>query len=135
MVICAELFAAKMKAEGIRFNVIDRDDGGCVLSVPFEDRTTNVFFDGDNNGTHPALRTVFEHCPAEKIADVLVVCNELNVKYRWVKFCIDNDCDIMVEDDAIVSPESAGEELLELVFRTASIIKDVKPTIMRAIYS
>ena len=134
MVICAELFIAKMDAMGVNYNVKETDDR-VIISVPFSGTITNVILDNDDNGTHPALRTVFEHCPEDKMADVLFVCNQMNMRFRWVKFYVDNDSDIMIEDDAIVSPENAGDELLELVYRTATIIKEAKPMIMRAIYS
>ena len=135
MVICAESFIAKLESLGLKYSTHDLDNGGTCISVMFDGRSTNVFFDGDDNGTHVALRTVFENCPADRIADMLIVCNSLNCRFRWVKFCVDKDNDIMVEDDAIVEPESAGEECMELLARTVGIIKDAKPTIMRAIYS
>ena len=134
MVICAEMFVAKLNAQDLKFDVRDLDDGGTVVSIAFDGKTTNIFFSGDDGGTHVALRTVFENCPVDRISDLLIVCNKLNNDYRWLKFCIDKDNDIMVEDDAILSPETAGEECYELLVRTVTILKEVKPTIMRAIY-
>ena len=131
---CAEMFVAALNAKELNFNVNETEDA-VYVRVPFDGRVTHVIFDNRDNGVHVALRTVFEKCPADKVPDLLVACNALNVQYRWVKFCIDNDNDIMVEDDAIVSPETAGEECFELVIRTAQIINDVKPTLMRIIYS
>ena len=134
MNICAELFVAKMDAVNVHYTVSEREDK-VIIRVPFDGYTTNVVLDNDDDGTHPALRTVLENCPDDKIADVIYVCNQLNMKFRWVKFYVDSDGDVMIEDDAIVSSENAGEELLELVYRTASIIKEAKPSIMRAIYA
>ena len=134
MVTCAETFISTLKARELKFNTREFDDGTVMVAVPFDGRTTNVLFAADDDGKHVALRTMFESCPQDRIADVLLVCNSLNCQYRWLKFCIDSDNDIMVEDDAIVTPETAGDECFELVIRTANILKDVKPTIMRAIY-
>lgn len=134
MLICAEMFAEKLKAQNFKFDVRELNDGGICIVFPYKQKNTNFFFSGDDNGAHVALRTVYENCPADRISDMLVVCNTLNVKYRWLKFCIDTDNDIMVEDDAIVSPETAGDECMELLIRTVSIMDEVKPVIMRAIY-
>ena len=134
MVICAEMFVANLNAKGLRFSTADLNDGGTCVSIMFNGKTTNLFFGGDDNGTHVALRTVFERCPSDRLADMLIVCNSLNLQYRWLKFCIDNENDIMVEDDAILSPETAADECFELLARTVRILEEVKPTIMRAIY-
>ena len=134
MNICAELFVAKMDTVNVHYTVSEREDK-VIIRVPFDGYSTTVVLDNDDDGTHPALRTVLENCPDDKIADVIYVCNQLNMKFRWVKFYVDSDGDVMIEDDAIVSSENAGEELLELVYRTASIIKEAKPSIMRAIYA
>ena len=134
MVTCAEAFTANLDSKEIRYTVCERENGGIIIQVPFSGKVTNVIFDGDDNGTHPALRTVFETCPSDRIADVLVVCNQMNQRFRWVKFYVDNDSDVMIEDDAIVTPENAGEELFELLIRTVNIMKDAKPSIMRAMF-
>ena len=134
MVLCAEIFTALLKTRDLHFTTNDLPDGGCCVSVPFDRRNTNFFFSGDDNGSHVAVRTLFESCPADRVPDLLVICNALNVKYRWVKFCIDKDNDIMVEDDAIVSPDTAGEECFELMARTVNILGEVKPIIMNGIY-
>ncbi len=135
MVVCAEMFVAKLRAKELTFNVSEMSDGDIRVMVPFSGKQFNAIFSGDDDGRRVAMRTVFEKCPEDRMADLLIVCNSLNVQYRWLKFCVDNDNDIMVEDDAILSPESAGEECFELLVRTASILDDVKPVIMRALYS
>ncbi len=135
MVICAEMFVETLRAKELQFDVRETEKGLCYVRFPYEGRITNVIFDSEDNGTHVALRTAFEKCPPEKVPDLLVVCNALNVQYRWLKFCVDDDNDIMVEDDAIVNPETAGEECFELLLRTVQILSEVKPSIMRAIYA
>ena len=135
MVICAEMFAATLQAKELKFDVRDVDNGGSCITVPFNDFRPSFFFDGADDGTHVALRIVFTNCPAERTSDLLMICNALNGQYRWLKFYLENDNDIMIEDDAILSPETAGEECFELLARTVSIIQDVKPVIMKGIYS
>ncbi len=74
--------------------------------------------------------------PENKKKAVFKLCSELNKRFRWVKFYLDKDDNtITAEDDAIVSPESAGEEVLELTLRMAHIIGDVYPEIMKTIWA
>ena len=70
-----------------------------------------------------------------KMAQALIVCNSLNVKYRWVKFCIDDDKDIRCEADAVVDLASCGEECMSIVNRIVSITDEAYPEIMRALWS
>ncbi len=135
MVACAEAFKATLDSKEFIYDIAQRDDGGTVIGIVISNRRTCFFFDGDDNGTHAAVRTIFDKCPDDRLNDVLIVCNALNAQYRWLKFYIDKDNDIMVEDDAILTPETAGEECFELLARTANIIEKAKPQIMRALYS
>lgn len=135
MVICAEMYEAKLKSEDLKYTVRPLENDGACISVMFNMVLTNAFFQGDDNGTHVAFRTQFEKVPAEKTADMLVICNALNMRYRWLKFYIDKDNDIMIEDDAILTPETAGEECFELLIRTVKIIDEIKPLIMKTLYA
>ncbi len=135
MIDSAQMYIAKLKAEELKYTTRDLPDGSIVVSVMFNMVFTHAIFQSNDNGKHVAFRTQLESVPAEKVNDMLVVCNSLNMRYRWLKFYLDKDNDIMVEDDAIVSPETAGEECFELLIRTAGIIKEVKPFIMKAIYA
>ena len=82
-----------------------------------------------------SMYLVFESVPAEKIPDMLVVCNELNSTYKWVKFYLDSDNDLVLQDDAILSPDSAADEVFELMLRMFDVGKDAKNQIMKAIYA
>ena len=134
MVICAQAVIDKLNEKELTFEIDEREDGGVGIGVPFRTFRINLFFDGGDEGAHVALRVVLEACPPERIANLLMICNSLNGKYRWLKFYIDDDKDIMVEDDAILDPETAGEECYELIARTVSILEEVRPIVMNGIY-
>ena len=132
MVLTAQVFVEVLKSKNLHYTVDDLDNGDTIVRVPFE-KTISFRFESDNE--HLALRTVFERIPDDKIADLLVVCNALNTEWRWFKFFIDGDKDLMIADDAVVSPETAGQEAFELLARVVNVMNEVKPTIMRAIYA
>lgn len=89
----------------------------------------------DDDGHTVAIRCFrLARTKEDRFIDVLKTCNELNNRFRWVKFAIDNDNDINMEIDCIVNEETAGEVVLELVQRLCSIADEVYPELMKVIY-
>ena len=68
-------------------------------------------------------------------ARILPALNELNVKYRFVKFCCDGDGDVNVEYDYPVNCISPAASAKEMVIRFTQIIDDAYPVLMRALWS
>lgn len=71
----------------------------------------------------------------EKYEKGLMACNALNQTYRWVKFYIDEDKDVIVQSDTFVDELTCGEECLILVKRMVSIIDEGYPTLMQKLWS
>ena len=90
----------------------------------------------DNDGTSAQIITSpIAGVPAEKMAQLLFALNECNHRFRWVKFYLDEDNDIIADTDLIFTEQNAGEACFELVMRTASIVDDAYSTIMKEIWS
>jgi hypothetical protein len=70
----------------------------------------------------------------EKMPQALVACNDLNNKFRWVKFTVDSDLEFSAQMDAHVDAYSCGEEVLSLVRRTVNIVDDAYPELMKVIW-
>lgn len=94
------------------------------------------YFFFDPNGTTVNIK-VFSICKvsAEKLMDLYVLLNQLNCEYRWVKFYLNDDNEVTCSGDAVLQPESAGEELYELLSRFLGIIDDLYPRIMKAVWA
>lgn len=133
MLLSAQLFIEDLESKQLKFDVKEASDGDVIVIFPFDGYSANIIFSGDD-GRYVSMYTVFEKVPGDKVSDMYAVCNQLNSSYKWLKFYIDKDNDIMIQDDAIVTPESAADECFELLVRRSQIIKDVKPVIMRALY-
>lgn len=134
MLKCAELFAQDLESKDLHFTVSQTDDGGDIIRFPYDNRMTTCIFKGDD-GCYLSMYTVVERVPADKLPDMYAVCNAINARYKWLKFYVDEDNDLMVEDDAILSIESAAEESFELLMRRINIMNETKGEIMRVIYS
>ena len=122
-----------LAAKELKYSYRENGDD-VIVNFPYDGKFTNFVFRGPD-GCYVSMYTIFESIPAEKVPDMLVVCNQINAKYKWLKFYVDKDNDIMVEDDAIVTPDNAADECFELLARRINILKEVKPIIMRAIYA
>lgn len=131
---CAAKFVQFLEGKGLHFDAKEIDGGRATVSFPYDGKVARIFFSGEN-GSYMSMYLVFESVPAEKVPDILVVCNELNAKFKWVKFYLDNDNDIILQDDAILSVANAADEVFELMLRMFDIGKEAKPQIMRAIYA
>lgn len=131
---CAELFTEHLRAKNLNFQSGTDKDGDSVVEFPYQGRTIRLFFCGQE-GTYLSMYLVFEKVPAEKVSDVIFVCNDLNIRYKWVTFYVDKANNVVLHDDAILTVDNAADEAFELLVRMAKIGEDVKPEIMRGIYA
>lgn len=92
-----------------------------------------IFFDADEQGM--SLRcfdlVIFSDDQFEK---ALNICNEMNNKMRWTKFCI-HENSIAVEIDAMVDEDTAGKITTKLMGQMAAIIDEAYPLINKAIWA
>ena len=107
------------------------------------------FGGGDFSYTHVAVHVIFDEdgesaqvvtspiasVPAEKTSKLLLALNDCNHRFRWVKFYLDDDNDIVADADIMFDEQNVGDACLEIVMRTASIIDDAYADIMKGIWS
>ena len=70
--------------------------------------------------------------PEDKTAAALIACNNANKEYRWVRFSLDEEHDIVCAADAIVDEDTVFDEVVELIVRMMRIVDTVYPTFMLA---
>ena len=73
--------------------------------------------------------------PVDRQVDVYAALNELNRNYRWARFFVDNENDIVIQMDHIVSAGESPDAVMELVFRMVKIVDESYPKMMRAIWA
>lgn len=69
-----------------------------------------------------------------KETEALVTCNKANKQYRRVKFYADDDFNIAVSADAILSGGSCGSECPKMVLRMIDIVDEMYPAFMKALW-
>ena len=134
MNICAQNFTANLDSKNLKYAVYDDGKDAVCVDLPYQGKIVKSIFSGDD-GHYFSLYIVYEKVPADKLVDILFVCNELNKRYKWASFYVDDDNDIMVHDDAILDVETAADEALEIIIRILNIADEAKPMIMKALYA
>ena len=130
-----QLFMRYMDAEGIKY--VDRDEyvvkvtysGDNLKSIP-----VFVFFDEDGD---PIVQFKCWDIAnfKDKESKGILACNEMNAHYRWVKFYLDKDADIVASIDAYIDDLTCGEECMKLVRRVVNITDEAYPTFARAMWT
>ena len=124
-------FMEKMDQEGIKY-------------VEVDENTVKICFNGDNIKSVNTLAVFDEDGQnlvqfrcweiesfKNKESEAMILCNELNYHFRWVKFFVDKDMDIVALLDAMLDDDSAGDECLSLLMRFVSIVDSAYPQIAK----
>lgn len=97
--------------------------------------TVYVFFNEDCSGANVYSWSIGNMKTDDKYAKAMMLCNEMNRKWRWVKFSIDEEKDILVEGDVEFDISNAGKACHSLVERVVDRVDDTYPDFMRLLYS
>ena len=94
-----------------------------------------IFFFDDNEHSVHLIAPQIVKVPESKKANIYRLINEINQKYRWVKFYMNSEGNVMIDADCILDMETCGQECLEIMQRTADIANDAYPILMREIWN
>lgn len=125
---------------GLKFDHVGEYDNPMIVlgfgggDFSFTHVTIHVVFDLDGTSAQ-VISSSIANVPAEKTARVLLVLNECNNKFRWTKFYLDGDNDVIANGDVIFDEQNAADACIEVVMRTANIIDEAYADIMKAIWS
>lgn len=135
------LITEAFDANGLKYQVFETEEHQDIHAPfginngPFVD----VRFISLNRSNDVSVRIVnlANRVPAEKRIRLLEVLNQLNSKYRFLKFAMDAENSIQVEYDfpAKTGDDSLGEMAVEVFIRTMQILNEGYIHIARALYS
>ena len=130
-----QLFMTYLDRNGI--NYIDHSEfvvkvtytGDNLKSIP-----VYIFFDKDGDPMVQLCCWDIANFQGKEVRG-MVACNDMNKKYRWVKFYVDKDSDIVVSTDAYIDEITCGDECLRLVGRIVDITDEAYPIFAQALWS
>lgn len=136
-----KLIKEEMERQGLKYSIEEFEDGstlwvrftinnGPSLQVKF------ISLD-DKNDVAIRLFRIVENVEESKVEEMLKAVNECNCEYRYLKFILDDECDVNIEYDLALRAEdtSVGAEACEILVRIVKIVDEVYPKFMKIIWS
>ena len=126
-----ELFKAYLDQKGTRYTENDE-----CIRIGYSTDNANVvevscIFDKDDGNTVTFYCWKIGEFPKEQFGKVLVTCNKMNNKYRWMRFFVDKDNAVVVQSDAYLNDATCGSECSEYVTRIVNLVDELYPEFMR----
>lgn len=135
-----KLIAQAMDDAGLKYRADENEKNSYIIAGFGVDngpdvRVQFISTDNDNDVAIRLFGLVGIKDEAKKVA-VCTVLNQLNAKYRYLKFVLDKDGDVNVEYDLALrtSDEKVGPICCEVFIRMMKIIDEAYPMIMRAMW-
>ena len=129
------VFISYLEDEGIKY--VDQNE--YFVRVPYSGENLKsipmlVRFDKDNE---PRARIICAEIANFKGKEDIgmKLCNELNNEYRWLKFYLDKDAELIAALDTYMDEYTCGFFCLDLVKRSVTIIDEVYPRIARTMWA
>ena len=132
----AALFKFHLDQVGIKYRELKPG----IFSVRYTGEKLNdidvlIGFDEDND-PHVTFKCFsIGEFPKDKYAKALVTCNRSNLKYRWVKFFLNENNEVTVSGDMILDEQTCGNNCEEMVHRVVGIVDDTYPEFMKTRWS
>ncbi len=126
---------------GLKYG-INETEGASMVEAGFEieggpDVMVRFISNDDDNDVAVRVFGLMHRIPATKRSVILEACNTLNVKMRFLKFCLDHDSNVNAEVDlpVHVDDDCLGECCFELFARIMLILEKEYHVLAEALYS
>lgn len=133
---CAKLFEAYVKSQEYHIDTVNDSDN--ILRMGFDLNATeiSIFITFSEDEDTVALHGMnFIKIPKGKSECLYKICNECNTKYRWVKFGLDEENEVLVvRADAWIQLDNCADVTFKLVHSMAEIVDEVYPVFMKALW-
>jgi len=129
----------ELTSRGILYEYIDTLDKPAVAMAfgggdySFQNIAITVGFDDDGESAQ-IVSSPIANVPDTKTAKLLMILNQCNRDFRWAKFYLDEDNDVIADADVVFGEHDAGFSVVEAVMLAASVIDDAYPEIMKGIW-
>ena len=125
------------KEKKLPYEIFDHEEVS-ILQVPFSGqniRSAKVSFISMDNSNNVAVRVLnMGVVREERISIVLLLLNELNNRYRYLKFVMDENRVVSIQYDLPESGKGIGAICFEVVQRFIRVVDEAYPELMEAIW-
>ena len=114
----------------IKYDAVDNQDANYSYVA-----ASIKFISNDDDGDAEVRAFSLAHIPDERLAGALKLVNELNRRFRYVKFVIGEDNDVNAEYDLPLRNANIGPCATEMFIRCMKIIDVALPELMHLIWA
>ena len=135
-----KLIAETMDKHGLKYSLAE-DDRISALKIGFNNDTGSAeeyFFISSNDHNDVDVRScTIAKAPEILVDTILPMLNDFNGKYRFARFCLENDNTITIRADLPMETrdEDLGNAAIDLLSCLREIYRETYPTIMTYIWS
>ena len=136
--MAAKVTKAFFDSKGLFSEFVDEMHDKLSLSFKMDNREPMriIVFFAENNTSCKIRAYSVAKFPQEKMERMYKICNDLNFKFAWIKFYVDeSDNTITADDDAVIQLDSCGDEVYRCCIQMAQIVDEAYPTIMKGIWN
>lgn len=136
-----QLMVDAFEEKDIKFRAVDHDTSECVdVGFPVDNGPSVVahfISRDDDNDVSVRIYGLLHGVMESKRDKVMKACNECNCRFRFVKFCMDDDGDVNVAYDIPMSTQDdcLGKVAMEVFARVMGILDGAYPVLMHALWS
>ena len=129
----------ELTARGISYEYIDAFDRPAIGMAfgggdyTFDHIAFTVAFDEDGESAQ-IVSSAIASVPRQKTEKLLAVLNQCNSEFRWARFYLDEDNDVIADTDVVFGEDGAGFAVVESIMLAASVVDDAYPEIMKGIW-
>lgn len=133
----ANTFANALDSHELVYERLGDDDEIIRIGLPSEKTDGRYFFIECGDSESDIAIKAFNICkfPEDRVAAIYKTCSELNSKFRWVKYYVDeSDHTVTVSCDAQVNFDTVEDIGLDLLLRVNHISDEAYGDFMKALY-
>lgn len=142
MMLSTKQFQIALEEKDVKFTTDTMEESGKeVVGIRFSPEGVHplefkFIFDTDGEGVAIRVFNLVTGVASDKKPAMMQACNEVNRKYRFMKFVYDTgDDSVQMESDAVFRDNDVGEICVELMVRGLQIVKEAYPVFMKALWS
>lgn len=134
--MAAKMFGSYLESKDVKFQSVEDD----ILRVGWGlqvGSSISIFFHFQNEDTSVHLEGLdFVKIPEDKYDMIYKLLNELNDRYKHVKFVLNAETGMVAaRDDDVIQLDTCCEECWELMIRMVQIVEDAYPIFMKALWA
>ncbi len=104
----------------------------CNFLLQFRNFSYNIAVDINNGFAKLFFMTGIKF--QEVNINIYQLINGLNDNYRFFKFTVDDDKELIMQVDAIVKENNSTDEIMELLLRGSNVLEEIYPNVQKEIW-